>query len=191
MKRFARMFLAFSFMSVIATSALGQAAGPAFTFDELGNGFDPAGAPLPSGIGIDPLSGIATLFYILPFAPTSGDVLIFETDNQNVPSDLLRFEQPNNTVFVFSDVGTNDPGPDPADVGLPPPPFQPNNVSIFESGPEGNNGAVWAPPPGGPGAAAGFAVQYNFISDIPEPTTLALVGMGGVLALICRRWKRA
>ncbi|HXR46877.1 MAG TPA: PEP-CTERM sorting domain-containing protein, partial [Candidatus Limnocylindrales bacterium] len=77
-----------------------------------------------------------------------------------------------------------DPPDSPADTGLPSQLISP--VFIPELGPEGNNGAIYTPPAGGPGSFPGALIQYNIISDspIPEPGTLALAASGGGLLLI-------
>jgi hypothetical protein len=170
--------------SVIAvTAAFGQ-----FTFDENGNGSGPGG-PILGFIGIDPLTGTNALVYLLPFPTAPGDVLLTESGAQsNVVSDIFRFI--NNMLIVYSERETSDVPPfDLADIGLPQ--LQPSVAGPFqEVGVEGNNGFVWAPPPGsGAPGDPGFPVQYNFISDIPEPGTVTLVGLSlvGFLAIIRRR----
>jgi hypothetical protein len=184
MKRLAKVLLVFGFTSAIAlTTAFGQ-----FSFDENGNGFGPGG-PIPGVIGIDPLTGTNALVYILPFPTAPGDVLLTESGaGSNTVSDIFRFI--NNQLIVYSERETNDVPPfDLADIGLPP--LQPNVAGPFqEVGVEGNNGFVWAPPPGsGAPGDPGFPVQYNFISDVPEPSALVLVGLGlaGVVVLNRRR----
>ena len=171
-------------VSVIAvTAAFGQ-----FRFDENGNGFGPGG-PIPGFMGIDPLTGLPALVYPLPFAPAPGDVLLTESGGQsNVVSDIFRFFQ--NNLIVYSEREPGETNFDLADVAAFPP-LQPNVAGPFaEVGPEGNNGFVWAPPPGsGAPGDVGFPVQYNLVSDVPEPTSVTLVGLGlvGFLTIIRRR----
>src|ERR1051325_4028632 len=151
------------------TAAFGQ-----FSFDEKGNGFGPGG-PIPGVIAIDPLTGQPALCYQLPFAPAPGDVLLTEQASSQV-SDVLRFFQ--NTLYFYS-LRDDASDTDLADVAILPP-LQPNVAGpFFENGPEGNNGFVWLPPPGsGAPGDVGFPVQYNFISDVPEPGSLSLAGVG-------------
>jgi hypothetical protein len=57
--------------------------------------------------------------------------------------------------------------------------FYTNQATVVETGPEGNNGAVYTPTAGQPG----FDVSnptYIFISDgtVPEPASLTLLGIG-------------
>ena len=159
-----------------------------------------ASTPLPFGIGLDPGgSGISTLFYTLPFTPSSGDLFILEGDTGN-PSDVVRFNT--NRLYFFSDNGHNtgsnppEPGdPDLADNGLPAP-FNP--VFLLEGADEGNNGVVFSPTSTQPGfcATCGTGVTYNIISDQTPPqlvpelgSWLLMLGGMGALALnrVCRR----
>jgi len=156
------------------------------TFDENGHGFGPSGA-LPFIVGPDPLSGIVTLKYGLPFPVFAGDLVLSESDNPGVPSDILRFYM--QSVFFFSERESGDVPPfDLADVATLPVPQQ-GFVSLVESGPEGNNGVVWIPPAGAPGASVGSTVQYNIISDgvVPEPSGIMLTFMGAMIAIVARK----
>ena len=174
--------------AIAASSALAQ---PLITVDEFGKG-NINGNPLPSAIGVDPFSGIATLVYTLPFAGSRGDVVMLEPGP--VPqqtTDILRFDG-NGSMFFFSERETTDLPPfDPADVaqfpsliaGFP-------TVFVQELGPEGSNGAFYTPNPGDPGYEPGVTgLTYNFISDVPEPGTgmLTILGGGLLMALKSRR----
>jgi hypothetical protein len=168
--------------------------------DEYGTG-TLNGNPLPFGIVPDPISGLSTLMYQLPFPVRDGD--LFLTEGQTTPpinSDLVRFG--NNTVggviYFFSDPL------DPSDIGVPladnpfgvPPPNAVGLpiVSLPEQGVEGNNGIVYTPNPaaGDPGAFPGALVTYTILSDsvpVPEPSTFILLGMS-VLGLLVYAWRK-
>lgn len=203
MKKFAKVLLVFGFISAIAaTTAIGQ-----FTFDEYGVATGPVvpGGPivaLPPGIMVpEPISGMVGLSYSLPFPVAPGDLWALEPPlfpNQPL-SDLIRFGPDPifagpTRVWFFSELP--EPGelfPPPADVGLPPP--GPIGVFIPETGVEGGfQSFTWAPPlgsgaPGDPGAGSPVPVTYTFISDVPEPGSLALLG-AGVIALAGAAWRR-
>jgi hypothetical protein len=173
--------------TLAATSAFAQA-GPVITVDELGKGtFN--GNPLISGIGVDPMSGISTLFYRLPFAGTPGDVVLLEPGPiPQQTSDILRFDG-QGTLYFFSERETTDVPPfDPADVAqLPSLNTASQPVFLQEVGPEGNNGAFYTPNPGDPGFVPGTTgLSYNFISDVPEPSSGLLTMLGGGLLLAFR-----
>src|SRR5438105_2370920 len=158
-KQTAKVLAVFGIASITASLAYAQ---PLVTVDEFGKG-DFNGTPLPSGIAVEPLSGISTLFYRLPFAGSVGDVVLLEPGP--VPqqmTDILRFDGQGNLYF-FSERETTDVPPfDPADVAqfpaliasLP-------TVFVQEVGPEGNNGAFYTPNPGDPGSVSGATVIYH------------------------------
>jgi hypothetical protein len=161
------------------------------SLDENGNGvWD--GHQLDYGIGdagVDPVS-MPTLFYYLPFPVVQGDLQVTEPDG--TLSDVLRFISDAtinaSRVYVYSDMETTDIAKDLADVGLPQP-WQ--NVFVTEErGLEGGlNGVTYLPTPNQPGyfTAAGAApITYEFISDVPEPATICLLGLG---CLLLRRKK--
>jgi PEP-CTERM motif len=160
---------------------------PLITVDELGNGnFN--GQPLPSFQSQDPLSGIVTLTYRLPFATVPGDVQLLEPGNPgtNGISDVLRFDGNGNLYFFSEREATDVPPFDPADVNqLPGQVPGLLTVAMFEVGPEGNNGALYNPAGGLPGDNSAGAT-YNFISDVPEPGTAMLAILGGGLWLMLR-----
>jgi hypothetical protein len=192
----AKLLLAFGFMFLIAnTSVFGQ-----FIFYE----FPGSPASPPSVIGPDPSGGVAApvLTYLLPGPVVSGDVLLAETplagQTNLVPSDIIRFFQnpanPNQSIAIFySDLPENTLEiPDPADVGLPTQLMPVTAGPFTEVGTEGNNSYHYIPTPGMPGSLAGGAtVDYLFISDVPEPSSIMLAGIGGGLLLALRwRWTR-
>ena len=171
--------------AVAVTSSFGQV----LTFDENGNSSGGPAGPLPFSVAPDPISGIPTLVYTLPVAVTPGDVLVSELATSQTNSDLLRFQ--GNHLWVFSD---SEPGEhlDLADVPVIPPPSTnfPVAGTFPEIGPEGNNGIVYTPLAGQPGFLTGGQLTYHFISDVPEPASLALLGFGSLVVLMARRYIR-
>lgn len=167
--------------------------------DENGNGtFYRDGNP---GVGtnftgsftIDPSGGALggqALVYTLPFDFTqTGDYVLTETQDVNIISDVVRFWGSNQVIF-YSEIDADEPFPDVADFsGLPVNQLTPS--------------IVLSPPPMGfpwegfhfiqygetnqPGYA-GLPLIYEFNSEIPEPSTLALAGVGlAGLALMAYR----
>jgi hypothetical protein len=169
-------------------SATTFAQNAAIIVDENGKGSF-YGTPLASGLKLDPLSGMTTLAYQLPFPGVPGDVQLIEPNAPipSAPSDVIRFDG-KFTMYFFSDLHADDGPPfDLADVGLPPSVPGLLTVALIETGPEGNNGAYYNAGffnPGGNTAAA----DYYFISDMPtpEPASLGMLCLGGVLALTRR-----
>jgi hypothetical protein len=159
------------------------------TVDELGNGSISTGGgpptPLPFGLAVDPFSGITTLMYTLPFPVTIGDVTLVKIGGEG-DSDRLRFES-GTSLFFFSLIDDGEP-PGLADtVPALPLPIQANNFLTTEIGPEGNDG-LFGYTPTGVQPGGGPPVQYNFISDVPEPSSLALGSLGLALTLLWR-WR--
>jgi hypothetical protein len=210
MKKLSKTLMVMGMISVVATITVDAQLNIQLRVDENGHGFvtgaGPAGLPdpypLPFGVAPDPVSGIPTLFYDLPTAATAGDILLFEVGatGANTLSDMIRFVQlpgaNTSRMYFFSDREPTDLPPfDLADVALLP---QPNTatpvITLDEIGVEGNNYATWMPPAGAPGfiPAIGPVVTYTFVSDavVPEPNTLALLGVAGGLALL-RKWQSA
>jgi hypothetical protein len=163
------------------------------TVDENGSGTGTLGSGF---FALDPGPGglSSVLTYDLPFAPLPGDVLLFDAMEPGSPVlDVVRFNNssfdhvaatdgsPFTLVFYSDNVSGIDAL---ADTPNPPGALYTNQLRIAELGPEGNNGAFYTPTTGQPGflepdLIAG-AVTYHFISDtsVPEPTTLALLGLG-------------
>jgi PEP-CTERM motif len=135
---------------------------------------------------VDSISGITGWYYQLGLS-VAGDVVLVEPQDGSI-SDLLRFDGAG--VFFFSDLEENDPNPDKADVPIIPDPINP--VILTEVGPEGSNGVSYFPSSTDPGydlTGQLAPLAYQIVSDIPEPGTIALVGLGlvGLLALRRRR----
>jgi hypothetical protein len=169
------------------------------TFDENGHG-TVNGQPLPFTVAPDPTGGVTTspvLIYVLPYDIQGGDVRLTELGQPNAPvSDIIRFFSPlpggkTSDLIFYSDVESGE-APNLADVGLP---VSSTTVSINETGPEGNNGAVWSPTlpePGTPllGGPVTGTVQYAIVSDgsLPEHGSAALLPMVLVILASLRRF---
>jgi hypothetical protein len=148
-------------------------------------------------VTLDPSGGVPggqALVYTLPFNFTQpGDYLLTEKEDPSI-SDVVRFWGTNQVIFYSSETDEDNPtNPTPfdlADVGLPinsltpsfvlqPPPDWVTGWEGFVPIEYGETGQ-----PGFPG----FPLHYVFES-IPEPSTLALVGVGlaGVTLMAYRR----
>ncbi len=131
------------------------------------------------------------LTFTTPAGLVVGDLLLHEPGSGE--SDLIRWNN-NATLVFYSDIGDADS----ADIGLPGASY-PNGISVIETGlfgadysETGINGYVYVPLPGQPGYnpnTPGFPPTYIIISDVPEPGTVALVGLSlvGALAVIRRK----
>lgn len=194
MKKFTKMLLALGFATAMVTPAVAQL-NVQFAFDEYGNGVMTGGVPadpnpytVPHAQAIDPISGITTLCYSLSTltttgAVTTGDILLYEqVGDQPVLSDIFRFYQ--QKLYVFSAPEAGEPFSSLADVGLVP--VMTPNVSLTE----GLNGATYKPltfTDPGYWDSRGPVFTYTFISDVPEQSTLALLGIAGGVLVISRR----
>jgi hypothetical protein len=176
-------------VSFVVGSAVAQGV-PIFTFDENGNG-NFAGAPIPGVLAPDPLTGLPAVKYTVPFPFIPGDVVLLEpiSTAQEV-SDVVRFWQ-DNSIYFLSDLEPGETKPDLADSIFPVPlPLQTNLIRLDEIGSEGLNGAFYTPTGSMPGAVpTGIAITYHIVSDVPEPSTLVLLGLGAV-SLLAYAWRR-
>ncbi len=172
----------------LATSAFAQT-NLSISLDENGNGFL-NGVRLTYTVDREPVSQIETLHYRLPFYGFTnriGDVVLMEpTTTAGIISDILRFDGVGN-VWFFSEREPNELPPfDLADVAVLPMVWTNNFVFLEEVEPEGQNSALYTPLPDQPGWY-GVDVMYQFISDIPEPFTFAVLGLGAAALMIFRR----
>jgi hypothetical protein len=159
------------------------------TVDELGNGSyttNDATTYFTGVMGADPSGGFTSgnvLIYTLPFNfNQTGDYWLtnsLEPLPLTTGSDIVRFWGVNQVIF-YSDTNGVDVA-DLADAGLPTSLLTPN-MGLLETGTEGNlQGATYQTSSGNPGFAGlvgGQGITYNFISDVPEPSVLALAGTG-------------
>jgi len=175
------------------------------TLYEYGNGTANNGSVpirVPSQVMPDPSGGLVganVLVYTLPFnfpAASVGDYLLLEPPYTGAVSDIVRFWAPagmgGNQVVFYSDLpeANEEPPIPPADTGLPAGLLQ-LNVTLLESGVEGGYQAVThSAISGDPGYIGAGLGNYTFISDVPEPASLGLMILGGVLGLrrlLCRK----
>lgn len=174
------------------------------TLDEYGNGTANNGAGQINFNGQlmpDPSGGLAAnvLVYNLPFnfpAGSVGDYVLFEPPNYTTVSDVVRFWAPagagGNQVIFYSDLPDIDELPPIpwADTGLPAN-FLQIAVPLQESGFEGGYQAVsHSAASGDPGYIGAGLANYTFISDVPEPESLGLMILSGLLGLrrlFCRK----
>jgi hypothetical protein len=196
MKTSKSILFSFALAALSVTTALAQPfPGATWTLDENGHATLTYQSSILSSVTgvlqVEPLSGITGLYYNLGTPSQQGDLLILEPTTFET-NDMLRFDG-HGGVFFFSDLEPNDPNPDLADVPQIPLVIQGNSAVIIEVGPEGNNGALWAPPPGfaGDDTSGLFpGIQYNIISDIPEPNSLGLLLIGAAVWRMKSRVKR-
>jgi len=156
--------------------------------DENGHGLF-NGTPFTGQIMTDPSGTIGTgqaLVYTLPFNfQVNGDYDLWEPPAYADYSDVVRFWG-NNQLIFYSDIGEADL----ADTfGLPPGAMTPT-VSLLESGIDGEyQAATHQATTIDPGFVPGHQVTYTFISEVPEPGTLALAGLSlsGLVLMAYRR----
>jgi hypothetical protein len=176
------------------------------TIDEFGNGSYTTNGVTTTFTGVlepDPSGGLSgnVLVYTLPFSfAIAGDFYMTNSAEPlplSTASDVVRFWGPNHVIF-YSDTNGVDAL---ADTGLPHF-LMSTNIGLPEIGAEGDYqyairqaqyaGGIWDPGWVGPLGGGGPTVTYEFISDVPEPSVLALAGTGlaGFAWLIRRRRNR-
>src|SRR5947209_6787117 len=77
MKIITKTLLVFSIVSMMGAATAPAQLNTIINFDEFGNG-DADGAPLPANSMFEPISGLTTLEYDLPFPGVAGDLFIIE-----------------------------------------------------------------------------------------------------------------
>ena len=186
--------LVISSIALIVVLWVRPVSGQTFTFDENGRGTEitTSGGTVTIPFSTSP----APLTYHLGYPSMAGDILILEPGSpNNVLTDILRFDA-NGNVTVFSDASATDPADSLADVTQFPTPMTPS-ITVLENAPGGGPGLEggvnglfgYTPAPGTPGSApAGVApVTFNFVSDVPEPSSWGLLVLGLGVALLARR----
>ena len=151
------------------------------SMDEVGNAYIASDAPFPFAVTQEPLSGMSTLRYTLPFAGVAGDVLVNRATT-GARSEILRFDGLSH-VWFFSDAA--DGVASLADVASLPSPISPN-VAVLEQ----DGMAFYLPGVAQPGYKDAGPVSYLvFCQAVPEPSTLCLAALGGGLLLFLRSRK--
>jgi hypothetical protein len=203
--RINRLSLTAIFATVVCLVLLiPRAYGQAFTLQITEDRLDPLnqlnGGYHPGSLQNDPGPGGLpnALTFTLPIAGVVGDLLIHEPVSGE--SDLIRWNG-NGTLVFYSDIPLEQGEiPNDADIGLPQQSY--GGISVTEAGlvlqpvpamvaysENGMNGYIYTPTPGQPGYDPNNAATYVIISDIPEPSSVILVGVGliGLLAVSRRQ----
>ncbi len=201
--RYGVMALGLAVLALLAGSAK---AGPIVVLDEFGHGTY-NGAPLttlvPTGLPYGPVG------YFLPpsatFTATQDLALVLSDPPSPYVGDLLTFfhsKVNGQQAIVFgSNADDVDPVQPPADTTffnnflLSTLAGNPQYLILPEQGTEANNGLIYTPLPNQPGyfSTPTGGPTYVIISDgtgVPEPSTLALLALGGGALAGWRRWRK-
>ncbi|MGA9450683.1 MAG: PEP-CTERM sorting domain-containing protein [Verrucomicrobiia bacterium] len=186
MKTFKKTFWIATCVGVLAASATPVfGINVYFTIDNIGDAYFTPSLMYSHTQGTDPVSGLTTLEYNLPFAGTAGDVLMEESASGPV-TDLLRFDGSGDVYFFSTDgVGT------PAYVSALPSVISPSQGPLLPESPESMQSFTfsYSPTPGQPGYNS--ETVYNIVVNVPEPSVLALGTLGGGLLLLLSSRRRA
>ena len=199
------------FLALVSLFLAGTANAAVITVGEGNTGEGPAlygdvgGIPLPWTYGTDPTGSLSgnVLYYTLPKDVIAGDVWIRDPWENNAVGDIIRFSGKH---LVFYSLGEPNVTPHVGGADVTLSQFQQilnnpsaNHVTIFEKSTNSVNpeaGLQWADYatgfnqpgfllyPNGSGtheAAALAPPVYKFVSDVPEPSTYALMALGGLL----------
>ncbi len=168
------------------------------TFDENGNGSISVNGgpvqPLQGSLMPDPTNGgVPALTYLLPQPIVTGTLLIYEDAGKTILGDALRFTDAAGTISGASGAGVRMifysalGGGMLADTGFP--------ANILTGGPTAsiveNADGTFNYLPGGVGDNQyhGVSQEVSPAVPVPEPSSLALLSLGGVALAGWRRWK--
>jgi len=187
-----RKMLPFVAVVVLHLAYAAPAQSSMLTVDESGNGVfiddNNNRTNFKGALGPDPSGGLLgnVLVYTLPVNPTKNGDVVLREPNTTFDSDILRFV--GNKLVFYSDNGDMNTDKDLADTGTPQ--EQMGAIIKTETGMEGGlQGATYTPGMGDPGFVQG--ITYQFVSDVPEPASIILLGISLLLIAAARRLRGA